>query len=122
MPSRKNDTVEDFILGLDGQQKAIVSFLHQYIVEQHHLIPKINWNIPAYYNKNWICYLNPIKNEGIELAFFRGKDLSNEQGVLLSKGRKLVCGIDFFSIEEIDIYTIRTVIHEAVILDELIKR
>ena len=114
-------TVENFILGLDGEQKAIVSFLHQHIVQQHGLIPKINWNIPAYYHKKWICYLNLIKNKGVELAFFRGRDLSNEQGILLDKGRKLVRGIDFFSIKSSDISTINEIIQEAILLDEIVN-
>ena len=41
-------TVEDFILGLDGQQKAIVSFLHQRLTNKHDLIPKIRFKIPMY--------------------------------------------------------------------------
>jgi len=115
-------TVEDFILGLDGQQKAIVSFLHQHLIEQHDLQVKINWKIPTYYRKSWVCYLNPIKNDGIEFAFLRGKDLSNEQGILNSKGRKLVSGIDIYSVNEIDLSVINEIIQEALILDDLSKK
>lgn len=115
-------TVENFIFGLDGQQKAIVSFLHHHLSTHHDLTSKINWNIPAYYRKSWICYLNPIKNEGIELAFFRGNELSNEQGALLSKNRKLVSGIDFFDVLSIDLILINEIVQEAIILDDLRKK
>ncbi|MEP0984851.1 hypothetical protein [Ekhidna sp.] len=81
-------TVEDIILGLDGQQKAIVSFLHNRMTNEHDLIPKIRFNIPMYFRKTWVCYLNPIKNYGIELAFLNGSKLLNDQGLLKSKNRK----------------------------------
>ncbi len=115
-------SVEDFIYGLDGQQKAIVSCLCDHLTEQHNLFSKINWNIPTFYKKNWICYLNPIKNEGIELAFFKGFELSNVQGVLKSKGRKLVHGIDFYSTNAIHLPTINEIVQEAILLDHLSKK
>ena len=115
-------TVEDFIYGLDGQQKAIVSYLHHHLTQHHDLMAKINWNIPTFYRKSWICYLNPIKNEGIEMAFFKGHALSNEQGVLASKGRKLVAGVDLFSIDAIDLPAINQIVQEAILLDDLSKK
>ena len=115
-------TVEDFILGLDGQQKAIVSFLHQHLSAYHDLQSKINWNIPFYYRKSRICYLNPVIGQGIELAFTRGKNLSNAQGVLLDKGRKVVAGMDFFSTETFDLRIIDEIVQEAILLDEIAKK
>ncbi|WP_420317794.1 DUF1801 domain-containing protein [Ekhidna sp.] len=114
-------TVEDFILGLDGQQKAIVSFLHQRLTSQHDLIPKIRFKIPMYFRRTWVCYLNPIKNDGIELAFLNGSNLSNDQGLLKSKGRKMVSGIDLNDVSVIPITPIDEIVQEALILDELAK-
>lgn len=114
--------VEDYILGLDGQQKAIVSFLHHHLLESHDLSSKINWKIPTYYRRSWICYLNPIKSNGVELAFFRGSSLSNEQGILRDKGRKLVSGIELYAIESIDLPPINEIIQEAILLDDLYKK
>ena len=113
--------VETFILGLDGQQKAIVSFLHHRLTNHHDLIPKIIFKIPMYYRKSWVCYLNPIKNDGIELAFLNGKSLSNEQGLLNCKGRKMVCGIDLLDIGCVPEKSIDEIVQEALILDGLAK-
>lgn len=115
-------TVEHYILGLDGQKKAIVSFLHAYFTEHFDLQPKISWNIPVYYRKNIICYLNPIKDDGIELAFYRGLELSNDHQLLDSKGRKMVAGIDFYDLKDIDEELINEIINEAIILDDLNKK
>ena len=114
--------VDEFIFGLDGQQKAIVSFLHHHLRENFNLYSKINWKIPTYYRKSWVCYLNPIKADGVELAFIRGKSLANTQMLLKSKGRKQVCGIDFYSVETIDLPLVNEIIHEALLLDEVSKR
>jgi len=113
------NSVEHYVLGLDGQQKAILSFLHDHIKNQHELMPKIQWGIPTYYHRNLICYLNPIKKDGIELAFFRGNKLSNQQGLLSHKGRKLVAGIDIYGLEKIKLVLIDQIINEAIILDNL---
>ncbi|GAB4231908.1 MAG: hypothetical protein Tsb0034_04470 [Ekhidna sp.] len=115
-------TIENFILGLDGRQKAIVSFLHQKITNDHDLIGKIRFNIPMYYRKQWVCYLNPIKGDGVELAFLKGHRLSNEQGILQSKNRKLVSGIDLYQVEEIPMRAIDEILQEAIILDDLFKK
>ena len=114
-------SVEHYILGLDGPQRAISSFLHQHIKFKHELVSKIQWKIPTYYQRHLICYLNPIKRNGIELAFFRGTKLSNEQGLLAHKGRKLVAGIDIYNVEEIELELIDQIINEALILDQLAK-
>lgn len=111
-------TIDNFILGLDGQQKAIVSYLNQLLSQHHDLIGKIQWNIPTYYRKSLICYLNPIKNNGVELAFFRGASLSNDQQLLNRKGRKLVAGIDLFEVVDLPEKEINEIVQEAIILDQ----
>ena len=113
------NTVEQFILGLDGQQKAIVSYLHHHITEFHGLEANISYGIPMYYRKTWVCYLNPIKKNGIELAFTKGHLLSNEQGILNRKKRKMVSGIDLYDVSELPEEAIREIIQEAIILDDM---
>lgn len=114
-------TIENYIHGLDGHQKAIVSFLHYQLTTYHELEGKIRYNIPMYYRKKWVCYLNPIKHHGIELAFLKGHRLSNEQGILQRKGRKLVAGIELFEVDSLPEKAIHEIVQEAIILDDLYK-
>ncbi len=114
--------IEDFTLGLEGQQKAIITYLHHRITDHHGLMIKMNYEIPMYYQKSWVCYLNPIKKDGVELAFIKGHRLSNEQGILSMKNRKLVAGIDLFDVTDIPIKQIDEIIQEAIILDDLYKK
>jgi hypothetical protein len=111
-------TIEDFIYQYDGDQKAIMLYFHKLLVEEFDLTPKLTYNLPFYYRKSWICYLFPTKKGAIELAFTRGNELSNEQGLLKTKGRKQVSSIDFNSIKDIPEDMVRMVLHEAILLDE----
>ncbi|MFK7922424.1 MAG: DUF1801 domain-containing protein, partial [Bacteroidia bacterium] len=89
--------------------------------EEMGLISKIRYKVPFYYNRSWICYLNPTKTEGIELVFLRGNELSNIQGILEARGRKQVSGILLSKVSEIPQEAIREIMHEAIILDETVK-
>jgi len=114
------NTVEDFINGYEGDQMRIMNFFHDLLTEEFNLEPRLQYNLPFYYRKSWICYLFPTKKGTIELAFTRGNELSNSQGILKTKGRKLVSSIGFKSLKDIPESLIKEVIHEAVILDETI--
>ena len=114
-------TVENFILGLDGQQKAIVSFFHQLLTEEYDLQDKIRFKIPFYYRKSWVCYLNPLKSGGVELAFTRANELSNDQGLLDFKDRKQIAGIEIQHISEIPSPQIKEILYESILLDDLVK-
>lgn len=114
-------TIEDYIFKLEGQQKAITLYLHNRLTSYHDLQGKISYNIPVYYRKTWVCYLNPVKNDGVELAFAKGHRLSNDQDILLRKKRKYVAGVELFDISAIPEVQINEIINEALILDDLTK-
>ncbi|NQZ76233.1 MAG: hypothetical protein HRT61_08995 [Ekhidna sp.] len=110
--------VADFLYLLDGSQRAIVSFLHQKLSDEYDLEAKIKWRIPTYHRRSIVCYLNPIKNDGIELAFPKGSLLSNSQGLLHRKGRKQVAGIDIYDLHFLSKIPMHELINEAIILDD----
>ena len=113
------DPVELFILDLEAPQRDVFEYLHDLILSNYpELTPKIRYKIPFYYRKSWICYLNPTKNGRVELAFLRGHELSNEQGLLQARNRKLVRGITFDSTISIPEEDLHEIIQEALLLDE----
>jgi hypothetical protein len=111
--------VEDFISQQTGEPQRIMQYLHNVLGHDLGLVDKIRYRIPFYYHKSWICYINPIKHNGVELAFLRGNELSNEQGILDFKGRKQVAGIELRTFSEIPRAAIYEIIQEALILDEI---
>ena len=109
---------EHFIYQYEDNQRKIMLYFHDRLTREFDLIDKIRFKIPFYYGKSWICYLNPIENHSVELAFTRGNELSNSQGLLDNKGRKQVYGIEFEALSDIPIQAIDEIIHEALLLDE----
>ncbi len=114
------EAVEDFIYRHEGQQRELLLQLHQVLTEELNLSPKIRYKIPFYFNRSWICYLNPTKQDTVELAFTRGNELSNEQGILDSKGRQQVYSIEITSFADIQKEALYEVWQEAILLDETV--
>jgi hypothetical protein len=112
--------VEDFIYQYEDSQREIMFYFHKLLTAEFGLTEKIRFDIPFYYGKSWICYLNPIKDTKIEFAFVRGNELSNEQGVLSSKGRKQVYSIEFEKISDIPMKVVNEIIQEAMLLDQTV--
>jgi len=109
--------VENFIYEHEDIQREIMLYFHELLIGLN-LNAKLKYKIPFYYGRSWICYLNPKKNNYVELAFVRGNELSNEQGLLSNKGRKQVYSIEFEEIAKIPIELINEIIYEALLLDE----
>jgi hypothetical protein len=113
--------VEDFIYNLEGNQRKIANFLHQKLTYEYGLEPKIRFKIPFYFKKSWICYINPVKNEGVELAFIRGNELSNPTDLFDFRGRKQVMGMIFYNLENTSWNLVEETLIEALVLDETVR-
>ena len=113
--------VTAYITGLDGMQRKLMQVLHDLILSQFDFQTKIRYRVPFFYNKSWICYMNPIKNEGVELCFLRGNELANADGILDFKDRKQVGGISYYTLADIDTHSPIQILHEALILDQTVK-
>jgi hypothetical protein len=114
------ESIEDFFVDFDYPQSEVIEYLHNYLTNHMNLMAKIRYGLPFYYGKSWICYLSPQKSGAIELSFLRGNELSNEQGLLESKGRKQVKSIVLENIKKTDENAIKEIIMEAIILDQSI--
>ena len=114
--------IENVISGFDQNQQNIAWFIHEWLTRDFDLTCKIKYKIPFYYQKSWICYVNPVKNSGLELCFTRAQKFSNQQGLLESKGRKYVAGITMYTID-LDLFeSIRVDLLEALDIDLQISR
>ena len=110
-----------YIYEREGNQQGIMLYLHEWIISYPNVAGKIRYKIPVYYRKRWICYLNPIKNDQVELVFTRANELSNEQGLLNFRDRKLVAGVIFTTVEAIPTEVLHEIFQEALLLDDEVK-
>lgn len=109
--------VENLIYQYEAPQREIMLHFHNLLTNDYNLISKITFKNPCYYGKSWICYLKPTKQNMVELAFFRGNELSNSQGLLKSKGRKQLLSIDIDNLANVPHKILNEIFHEALILD-----
>jgi hypothetical protein len=112
--------VEEYIYGFEGDTLEVMKYLHNLMMDQPGIRSKISFKTPFYYRNSWICYIYPQKKGGIEFAFTRGQELSNEQGILDARGRKEVAGLYLKSIDDIPSESLLEVIQEAILLDETV--
>jgi len=112
--------VLDFIDDKQSNQKEILEFLNEWLLSYPEIENKIRYKIPFYFRQSWICYLNPIKEDGIEVVFLRGNELSNDQNLLDFKNRKQVAGLSIYDVKAIPTELLGEVLEEALLLDETI--
>ncbi|MEQ9423555.1 MAG: hypothetical protein RJQ09_03990 [Cyclobacteriaceae bacterium] len=93
--------VIDYISLQTGTQHEILKFLYDYLSAFEGMSAKIKYKIPFYYNKSWICYTNPVKKDGIELAFVRANEFTTDFPELDFRGRKQVGGIIIHDLEDL---------------------
>lgn len=110
--------VETYISRQSDRQQSVLLWLHGYLTSFPSVSATIRYGIPFYDQTTWVCYLSALKNSHVSLSFVRGYELSNEQGVLKSKGRKQILSAEFESLESIPKQAIKEIINEALILDE----
>lgn len=110
--------VENLIYQYDGHQREVMMYFHKLLTTNFNLTSKITFKSPCYYGKSWICYLKPTRLNKVELAFLRGNELSNVQGLLKNNGRKQLMSIEFESLEHIQFDILDEIFHEAVLLDD----
>lgn len=115
------EEVEIFIEELENeQQREIMIHLHEFILMFANMEPKIRFKIPFYYLNSWICYLNPIKPDKVELSFVRANELSTALPLLDFKKRKQIAGITIDSLNSLPKTELALIFQEAILLDETI--
>ncbi len=112
--------IEDLIYQYEGEQRNLLLFFHELWTEEYGLSAKVTFGNPCYYGRSWICYINPLKDGKVEVAFLRGNELSNEQGLLADNGRKQVRSVTFAERNEIPMDLLDELISEAIVLDETV--
>lgn len=115
-------TVEEYMQAREEDICELMFCIHRHLLAIDGVSTKLSFKIPFYYKNSWICYLNPVKNGGIELCFLHGNKMENPNGLLEMRGRKQVAGIYLHPTEDIPDAVFEVLIPEALRVDELIAK
>lgn len=110
--------VDEYIERLDNaHHQHLIYHLHHLFMTFPGVTTKLRFKIPFYDFKKWICYINPIKKNGVEVCFLKGLKLT-ERPELVAGKRTMVKGISVFEINEATLALIAEVFEEALELDK----
>lgn len=112
--------VTQFIAQQPEPNRKIMTVLRSWVLDLgRHTEEKISNKIPYFSFYGPMCYLNPT-SEGVELGFTKGYEISDDERILESKGRKMVKSVTFVSLTSLEEQeeTIRHILNEAAILNE----
>ena len=117
--------INEFLHYLPDDHLKIVEALRALVLE---CIPdakeKLSYNIPIYRRFGTICFIWPssvqwgeMKRTGVDIGFWRGNLLSDPSYLDIGK-RKQIYVKTYHNVKEIDHYTLRQLLYEAVVIDE----
>jgi hypothetical protein len=128
------NSVDDLILSLPKTEQVLMKKLRSLILEcLPKAIEKINYGVPFYVHNRMICFIwppsirwgprkEPVKELRVTLGFCQGNLMANDDGVLLSEGRKQVYCMYFSSLKEINEDQIRALLFEAELIDDHFRK
>jgi hypothetical protein len=121
--------IDDFLSHLPQEEYVIVTYLRRLVLQ---CIPdvkeKLAYNVPFYYRHSRICFIWPgaipwgkQPKTGVEFGFCKGHLLS-DPSYLNAGNRKEVYIKTFYDIKEVDSEILRSLLYEAVSIDETAMR
>lgn len=113
-------TVRTFIADQPSPQREIMTILRSWILDLgRHTEEKISAKIPYFYFFGPLCYLH-TQGDGVDLGFTKGYEITDEEKLLESRGRKHVKTITFYSVAQLEEQeeSLRHILNEAAILNE----
>jgi hypothetical protein len=113
--------VDEYIYKLKNtHHQHLMSNIHQLLMTYPGITCKLRFRVPFYGGRKWICYINPIKKNGVEVCFIKGFELSPKPQLQAFK-RTMVKGISIYQITALNLSHIAEVFEEAMQIDQKIN-
>lgn len=115
--------IDDFFENQTPEIRQVLQYIRQLLLVAH---PKMRErfmysSVPFFLCLDYVCYFGKIhKTKGVEICFVKGFLLSNEQGLLEDKGRKLIRGITVRNLQEFKAIedSFLEIVQEAILINE----
>jgi hypothetical protein len=122
-------TFEDVFINIEDNEKEIVLFLREFILNNApNIREKLSYNVPFYFLNRSICYIWPgsipwgsKKKSGVEFGITKGYKLNDKNEYLEKGNRKQIYYKVFHTIDEIDIEILQDLLNQAVEIDKIKK-
>jgi hypothetical protein len=110
--------VDQYVERLENiHHQHLIFHLHRLLMSFPGVSTRLRFKIPFYDGKKWICYINPIKKNGVEVCFIKGFQLTNKPQ-LEARKRTMIKGISIYEINDETLALIAEVFQEALELDK----
>jgi len=115
--------IDDFFSNQTPEIRQVLQYIRQLLLVAH---PKMREkfmysNTLFFICLDYVCYFGKIhKTKGVEIGFVKGFMLSNEQGLLEDKGRKLIRGVTVRNLQEFRAIedAFLEIVQEAILINE----
>lgn len=110
----------EYIYRHDGEVREVLDFINEYIINHFpNINASIKWRVPYYTGNKQIGYQNVLKNgKTVELNFIHARKFNSDiQKLLNFRGRKIVGGVQYTSLEDIIEDNFEKLIEEAIRVD-----
>lgn len=110
--------IEKYIHDAPEKYREILVRLYEIISNSSPFIEeKIAYTVPFFKHFGMLCYIAHGKR-GVEVGFWRGNELSNQQGILSNDERKIVRSLIYEKADDIDEQILMEILQEAMMLNE----
>jgi hypothetical protein len=109
--------VEAYIAQQPSPGREMLDYLYQLFTRQD-LKAKMSYGIPFYYGNKWVCYTNYRPQKGLEVCFTRAHEFTDPTGLLQAHNRKMIKGISYRHLTEIDEAALLLILEKALKLDQ----
>jgi len=106
----------DFLEKIDPMQAEVVSYLDNLFLSIEGVSKKMRYRIPFYDYKSWICYLNPLDKNQLELCFLDGLLMLESFPSLDQKDRKAIAGYTIQVNQDLEQELILNMVNHAISL------
>lgn len=108
------DTVEKYIYRLPDNEMLIAARFRDWLLRYNKQITeRIRYGVPFFDYFGWMCYLNPMKQGGIDLCFIDGSLMIRNAHLLTDRSRKTVRSRILLTPYDVDVATLRPLLDEA---------
>lgn len=108
------DTVEKYLHRLPDNELELAVTLRDWLLRlDANISERLRYGIPFFDYHGWMCYINPLKDGGIDFCFLDGMLIERHGHLLDARGRKTVKSLVLKSPDDLNFDVLHPLMQEA---------